>query len=572
VSGDDDLPIFRPRFGRGRGKAGRAASTTFRNAVLLTSAYYAGRAARRVVSPGARRPQIPMRAPRPQSRRVVVKARFVKMTRSGAKAAALHLRYIERDGVEKDGSKGVLYGPDGPVRADSFEEPRPGEKRQYRLIVSPEDAAELDLTAFVRSYMARVERDLGQPLEWAAVNHHDTDHPHAHIVVRGVDARGHDVRFDRAYVSQGLRWRAQELATQELGPRSELEIRQTRAKETTQERYTSLDRDLERRTQGNVVTLRGREASRARGGADESTLLARLTYLETLRLAERTSATSWVLAEGWTGQLRESGIRGDILKQMHLALRGDPSRYRIVPPGRGIESAPSDPPGTLYGRVASKGLSDELAGRYYAVLETPGGSGYHVPLDARAAESLRPGDLVAFASKPDRSPARDAGAPRQEHVVVRSEALTLEEQVRYRGPVPLDRLARQPLAPYGFGAEVRRAAEERAAVLRALGIEPDDPDRTAKLREIERRDLGDRIAARSGQSFLPKPPGSFQGRVQLVDRGADGTPYAVVSDGMRFVMVQASADLRTRDGRSVLLRTDRDGNVRAHDPDKDLSR
>ncbi|MGH7294850.1 MAG: DUF3363 domain-containing protein, partial [Polyangiaceae bacterium] len=319
---------------------------------------------------------------------MVVKARFVKMTKSAAKAARLHLRYIERDGVEKDGSKGVLYGADGPARGESFEEPKPHEKRQYRLIVSPEDAGELDLTAYVRSLMARVEKDLGQPLEWAAVNHYDTAHPHAHIVVRGVDSRGQEVRFDRAYISNGLRLRAQELATLELGPRTELEVHQARTKEIAQERYTSLDRELERRAEGNVVTLRGPATPAGRGRIDDSTLLARLSQLETFRLAERTSATSWTLADGWAGHLKDMGVRGDIIKQMHLALRGDPSRYRIVTPGHSIDPTPADPPGTLHGRIVSKGLSDELAGRYYAVIETPGGSGYHVPLDIIIDETL----------------------------------------------------------------------------------------------------------------------------------------------------------------------------------------
>jgi type IV secretory pathway VirD2 relaxase len=100
-------------------------------------------------------------------------------------AAALHVRYIERDGVERDGSKGVLYGPDGPVRARVFEQPRPGEKHQFRLIVSPEDGSELDLTAYVRRLMATLERDVGRKIEWAAVNHFDTSHPHAHVVIRG---------------------------------------------------------------------------------------------------------------------------------------------------------------------------------------------------------------------------------------------------------------------------------------------------------------------------------------------------------------------------------------------------
>jgi type IV secretory pathway VirD2 relaxase len=145
---------------------------------------------------------------------VIVKAHVVRLTAGGAKAAALHLRYIERDGVEKDGSRGALYGPDGPVPADVFRQPRLDEKHQFRLIVSPEDGHELDLTVYVRGLMTTVERDLGRKVEWAAVNHYDTEHPHAHLVVRGVDRAGHELRLDREYISSGLRFRAQELATQ----------------------------------------------------------------------------------------------------------------------------------------------------------------------------------------------------------------------------------------------------------------------------------------------------------------------------------------------------------------------
>jgi hypothetical protein len=58
----------------------------------------------------------------------------MRMGATAAKAAALHVRYIERDGVEKDGSKGLLYDAQGPVRAGVFEQPRPGEKHQFRFI------------------------------------------------------------------------------------------------------------------------------------------------------------------------------------------------------------------------------------------------------------------------------------------------------------------------------------------------------------------------------------------------------------------------------------------------------
>ena len=48
-------------------------------------------------------------AARRHARRVVIQAHVQRMTAHGAKAAALHLAYIERDGTGKDGSPAVLY-------------------------------------------------------------------------------------------------------------------------------------------------------------------------------------------------------------------------------------------------------------------------------------------------------------------------------------------------------------------------------------------------------------------------------------------------------------------------------
>jgi hypothetical protein len=213
-----------------------------------------------------------------------------------------------------------------------------------------------------------------------------------------------------------------------------------------------------------------------------------------------------------------------------------------------------------------------MAGKYYAVIETPSGGGYHVPIDARAAETLRVGDLVAMASRPDRASPESPSAPPRQRVVLRKESLGLDDQVQHHGPVLLDRLASQPMAYYGFGHEVRKAATRRADVLRQLGIDPADPDRTAKLRELERRGLGEGFAIRSGQTFLAEMPGAFQGRVQLSERGADGTPYAIVTDGVRFVVVQAGADLRSRDGQAVTFDRARGAQWRARDPDIDRGR
>jgi type IV secretory pathway VirD2 relaxase len=551
---------------------------------------------------------------------------------TSAKAAALHIRYIERDGVERDGSKGTLYDAQGLVRARVFEQPRPGEKHQFRFIVSPEDGSELDLTAYVRRLMATLERDVGRKVEWAAVNHFDTSHPHVHIVVRGIDRDGRELRIDRGYISAGMRWRAQELATDELGQRPERDVRQALEREVTQQRFTTLDRELERRGPDRCVEARTGARS---GRIDESLLIARLEHLEGMRLAERVSRTFWRLAEGWQKRLRDHGSRGDILQQIHAAVRGDPSRYDAIRPGEALPPEPGVATPVITGRVAGKGLSDELKGTFYAVVETPAGRAYHVPLDAKSAQTVGLGDLVSLTTPPaspvrpvdrqiaetararggvfavdpfaggdaqglvrrlrdleraglvaaegparwkvrpdlvERLAERGRDAPRH-RLVVRKEPLSLKEQIIHRGPVWLDRLEPQTLARWGLGADVRQAVAERCEALRRLGIGPDDPDRVAKLQDLERRALGAEIAARSGLMFLARVPEDFRGRIQPAEgRGPPGA-YAVVSDGQRFVVLRATPALRALQGQSVVVARDAKGRLVVRPgPDHDIGR
>jgi len=173
---------------------------------------------------------IAVREPSAASRRCVVKASYRPRRGGGVQAAKLHLAYLERDGVERDGAPGRLYGADEGFDREAFGRPLAGEQRQFRFMVSPEDGDQLDLTDFARRFMEQVQTDVGRRLVWAAVNHHNTDNPHVHIVVRGVDADGDDLRINGRYIAEGMRWRAQELATRELGPRSELEMERSQSK------------------------------------------------------------------------------------------------------------------------------------------------------------------------------------------------------------------------------------------------------------------------------------------------------------------------------------------------------
>jgi hypothetical protein len=258
-----------------------------------------------------------------------------------------------------------------------------------------------------------------------------------------------------------------------------------------------------------------------------------------------------------------------VIKQMHLALRGDPARYRIVRSGESLEAADGAQGAPRVARVAAKGLSDELRGAFYAVLETPAGEGYHVPLSRAAAEGLRVEDVVTFSStRSDRA----GPAQGQHRLVVQKQDLGLEAQVAHPGPVLLDRLSRTSLAPYGWGAQVRRAIERREAQLRQWGIEPGDQARERRLREREGRAIADRVAARLGQSVLVDPRGPFRGRVEGSERGADGTAYAVISDGARLIAVPATPELLARDGKLVNVSMDKDGTWRVRRLDQDRNR
>jgi hypothetical protein len=315
------------------------------------------------------------------------------------------------------------------------------------------------------------------------------------------------------------------------------------------------------------------------GRIDESLLVARLEHLEALRLAHRVAPAAWTLRPGWQEQLCELAVRGDILKQIHMAVGGDRSRYRIVRPGCPLEDGPGKDGTVLLARVASKGLADELKGTFYAVLETASGRAYYVPLEARTAQDVSVGDIVSMKSVPvDRMPTPiNAGIAQEKRgadpdchrLLVRKQPLSLQEQVGHGGPVWLDSVDRGALSHWRFGADVRRALDRRREALQGMGIAPDDPRREAELRERERRTRGEEIAARTGQQFLANIPDRLRGRLQPDSRHPT---YAVVSDGTRFVLLPASAATHALAGKRVSLSRDAAGRVTVHALEADRGR
>ncbi len=129
-----------------------------------------------------------------RTRLVAVKARVV---RRGLRAAPLatHIAYLQRDGVTRDGAPGQLFDAErDAVDGRAFAERTADDRHHFRFIVAPEDAERMDdPRAFTRDLMATAERDLGTKLDWVAVEHHNTEHPHVHVLVRGRADDGADL-------------------------------------------------------------------------------------------------------------------------------------------------------------------------------------------------------------------------------------------------------------------------------------------------------------------------------------------------------------------------------------------
>ena len=312
----------------------------------------------------------------PMSRRVTIKTLLVNQHQTSPQSLAKHLRYIERDGVGRDGEPGRAYGPQtDEADLDAFKERAADDRHHFRFIVSPEDGAELDdLRTYTRHLANRMEADLGTRLDWVAVDHWNTDNPHTHLIVRGRDDTGKDLIIASDYIADGFRHRAAELATEWLGPRTELEIQQTLQREVEQERWTSLDRTLQREADddGLVQLERFNEPRLQR---QRLLLIGRLQRLQRLGLADEMQPGTWAIHADAKKTLRALGERGDIIRTMQRAMSGQPRELAVF--------EPSEDGRTIVGRVAAKGLADELHDHGYLVIDGVDGKAHYVALNTR---------------------------------------------------------------------------------------------------------------------------------------------------------------------------------------------
>ncbi|VVT24021.1 Type IV secretory pathway, VirD2 components (Relaxase) [Sphingomonas sp. EC-HK361] len=310
-----------------------------------------------------------------RARRAVVKTRLVRIGAKGMPAARAHLRYIQRDGVTREGAPGELYSAEQDTAdGKAFLQRCDGDRHQFRFIVSAEDGSEYpDLKPFTRRLMAQMESDLGTRLDWVAVDHFNTAHPHTHIMLRGVDDTGQNLIIAREYISHGIRERAAELVTLDLGPRTDQEIEARLRHDIGEERMTAIDRRL----------IRSMDADRLVTSADrdpfqQALRAGRLQKLASLGLAENVGAGRWQLAEDLEATLRTLGERGDIIRTMQREL----TARKLERPwlGRSLFGAGETDPEPIVGRVIARGLADEHRDRHYLLVDGVDGHAHYVDI------------------------------------------------------------------------------------------------------------------------------------------------------------------------------------------------
>lgn len=480
---------------------------------------------------------LPARSSR-NARRVVIKARIVRHKGLRFRAAPMsrHLSYLRREGVSQDGRDPAMFDAAGDgCDVNAFAQRCAGDRHHFRFIVSPEDAAEMeDLRAFTRELMTDVAGDLDTHLDWVAIDHWNTDNPHIHILLRGVSDDGTDLVIDRSYISEEMRFRAQNRVTLELGPRSEQDIAAAVEREVGAEHWTSLDRQILAITEETAGLLDLRHQGGR--GAYNQRLIGRAMQLEKLGLAERLAPGCWSIAANLESTLRDLGLRGDIIKTMHRTL----THAGRTPSPVDFAMHEHQEPDAVTGRLVGRGLADELSGSAFAIVEGTDGRTHYL----RFSDLEWTGDAAAGAIVELRQWTGRDGKSRSS-LAVRSD-LTLDDQTTARGATWLDRQLVENRSPGqgNFGAEVRAAMAARADHLVAENLAWRgneqlllSPDLLARLRDRELAEAGAAIAARSGLVHQSADPGetvsgTYRERVTL----ASGR-FAMIDDGLGFQLV-----------------------------------
>ncbi len=380
-------------------------------------------------APSGARTQAPAKSS-PFQRRAIVNVRYASARTPGGWKA--HGTYIERESAKADSlptEKQTEVAIDSQIpdpdrlglakehRLSSLAErwQKSGDKRIFKIILSPEDAnADFERTA--TDLIARIEQQTGAPSEWGGVVHRNTDHPHAHIIVRGHLPSGEPLKLPPALIRRGLREAVQSSLARQLGPRTIEDIERQKQIELTANRVTPLDRRLA----GRAIPHDADPVYKDAGPSTSKAEVTRLRHLKELGLSKPYAGDRWLVRSDFVAQLQQMK---DIQDRARTLFR---SGVAISDPHAPMEYSTFSK--KLIGRVLLNS-EDERTGSLQTIFETTQGTIEIIRHDAtlRAAWArgdLEPGNVVtidSMRSDPDKLYASTLG--KDKDVLTNEEAL-----------------------------------------------------------------------------------------------------------------------------------------------------
>ncbi len=321
-------------------------------------------------------------------RRVVVQGRYIRRwdKQTLVKSMRRHVGYLTRNHTARSGEKAVLYGRDvNEVDKDAFIERSAHDPRVFRFTLSPENQ-ELVGPAFTREMVSRWEGVVGARFDFVAADHFNTDNPHTHLVIRGVDRdTGEELFIPKDVMRTGLREIASGVATEWLGRRTTREIESSIRADISKERLTQIDRWLLKEQDAGIAEYRTVPKSRT-AQFYRHAKIARLGKIEDLGLATRVSRNTYQLSDQMETVLRERGLDNDYVKLKHREL----AARRIVRLGEAVDYDPADAPSPLIGRV----VAEKYASHDALFVHTLQGEVHRIRSAEAANKELTPGTLV----------------------------------------------------------------------------------------------------------------------------------------------------------------------------------
>ncbi|MEL6728526.1 MAG: DUF3363 domain-containing protein [Pseudomonadota bacterium] len=319
------------------------------------------------------------------ARRVMIKARVHRLSGSGAGTQRAHISYLERDGAGKDKEPAEFYDDvsDGIDGQDWLKE-HANDRHHFRFIVSPEDGEKLqELKPFIRDLVSQMEIDLETKLDWVAVDHYNTEHPHTHIVMSGKRDDGKDLVISKDYLSHGMRERGSAFLTRELGLQTEAELTAKLERETALRKVTRMDRILMREMDRNGgINLDNLRRNRPH-------YQKRLNTLRSMGLARHQSGGIWSVDDQLDAALNALEKSDTIAVRIERAVR-TAGLDRIS----AHEQGPFKYGDAVHGRLLKVGYQDELLDRRYAIVDGLDGRVHHFNLGTSYPKDLKPGDML----------------------------------------------------------------------------------------------------------------------------------------------------------------------------------